>query len=46
MGIKEFIIPVSNKKDYEKIEDDKMKDDIKVHYVKHIDEVFGIIFKV
>ena len=47
-GVKEFIYPCENKKEfnkfYEKYKNDCLLDGIKFHPVNHIDEVFQIIF--
>jgi ATP-dependent Lon protease len=46
-GIKEFIFPKENFKDFEKImekyKDNKIIDDIKFHSIEHIDDVFNLI---
>jgi len=46
-GIKEFIFPKENQKDFEKImekyKDNKIIDGIKFHSIEHIDEVFNLI---
>jgi ATP-dependent Lon protease len=46
-GIKEFIFPKENQKDFDKImekyKDNKIIDGIKFHSIEHIDEVFNLI---
>ncbi len=48
-GIKEYIYPVENKKDfnrfYEKYKDNKIIDGIKFHEVNNMNEVFDLIFE-
>ena len=45
-GIKEFLLPSKNKKDYDEIEDVFMKDDIKMTFVENIDEIFKYLFNI
>jgi ATP-dependent Lon protease len=48
-GVKEFIYPMENKKDYdsfmEKYKDDELTKDIKFHSVETIQEVFNLVFE-
>lgn len=43
-GVREFLLPVSNKMEFEDEIEDDIKKKIKVHFVNHIDEVIKVFF--